>query len=352
MMFWPWREGSGLYSRMYNPRQKLILVTGATGALGPTIVKLLYASGFRIRTFALDSFPECGIPLSDIEVFRGNIVNKGDVELAVKGVDAIIHMAALLHIPAPSTQMAALFRKVNVEGTRNITEAAGRYGIRRIVFFSTISVYGPSQGIILDERSRTRPETIYGQTKREAEEIVLNARNIDDESIGTVLRLAAVYGSGIKGNYQRLLKALKRGYFIPIGRGENRRTLIYEKDLARAAIIALEHPASVSNIFNVTDGGYHSLNEIIRAMCNALGRRPPMISLPAAPVCFFMDCLEQLSVLSGFNSFTGAVALRKYMEDTAVDGTLIQTKLGFRPRFDLATGWQNTLKEMKVAGSL
>ena len=69
-------------------------------------------------------------------------------------------------------------------------------------------MYGPSDGRVLNEMSPTHPDTFYAQTKRAAEQIVLNARGADGQPLGTVLRLGAVYGSRIKGNYERLTRAL------------------------------------------------------------------------------------------------------------------------------------------------
>ena len=107
------------------------------------------------------------------------------------------------------------------------------------------------------------------------------------------MRLGAVYGPRIKGNYERLTRALARHRFIPIGNGLNRRTLIYDKDVGRAAVLAVSHPAAAGRVFNVTDGEYHTLNEIIESICAALGRTPPRLSLPVVPVRFLAGIVEE-----------------------------------------------------------
>ena len=81
-------------------------------------------------------------------------------------------------------------------------------GVKRVVLFSTIAVYGQADGQVLNELSPTQPDTFYAQTKLSAEQIVLNSRGADGQQLGTVLRLGAVYGSRIKGNYERLMRAL------------------------------------------------------------------------------------------------------------------------------------------------
>ncbi len=355
-----------------------ILMTGATGAVGPLVVKALHSEGYSIRTLSLDA-PPVGIWPDDIEARMGDVTDASAVQAAMQGVDAVVHMAALLHIVNPPSELREKYERVNIGGTAKVVEAAIKAGVKRVVLFSTIAVYGPSEGRVLNEMSPTHPDTFYAQTKCAAEEIVLNARGADGQPLGTVLRLGAVYGSRIKGNYERLTRALavgKRGTrlchvphfpphfpFIPVGRGLNRRTLVYDKDVGRAAALAVSHPAAAGRVFNVTDGGFHSLNEIIGSICSALGRRPPRLSLPVGPMRVVAGLIETgyrvmgiMGTRSQFLAKLGQVptippitreTIDKYTEDIAVDGSLIQKELGFVPQYDLKTGWEETVREMR-----
>ena len=224
--------------------------------------------------------------------------------------------------------------------------------LRRVVLFSTIAVYGSSDGRVLNEMSPTHPDTFYAQTKRAAEQIVLNAKGADGQPLGTVLRLGAVYGSRIKGNYERLTHALARHRFIPIGNGLNRRTLVYDKDVGRAAGLAVSHPAAAGRVFNVTDGEFHTLNEIIESICAALGRKPPRLSLPSGIVRSVAGAIEGGYHIFGLRSPITPGMVDKYTEDIAVDGSLIQKELGFVPQYDLQTGWRETIGEMRRMGHL
>jgi nucleoside-diphosphate-sugar epimerase len=162
-----------------------------------------------------------------------------------------------------------------------------------------------------------------------------------------VLRLGAVYGSRIKGNYERLTRALSRNRFIPIGNGLNRRTLVYDKDVGRAAALAVSHPAAAGRVFNVTDGEFHTLNEIIESICSALGRKPPRLSLPVGPMRALIRLIEMGSNAVGLKPPVTQALIDKYSEDIAVDGSLIQQELGFVPQYDLKTGWEETIREMQ-----
>jgi UDP-glucose 4-epimerase len=244
----------------------LILVTGATGAIGPRVVTALNAAGYRIRTLSLDA-PATEMFPKSVQVQIDDVTNKSVVASTMQGVYAVIHLAALLHIFDPAPELRRKYERINVGGTKIIVAAAVRENVRRIVYFSTTAVYGNSNGRVLNEDTLPIPKTFYEQTKFEAERVVLAAKNQTGQPIGTVLRLASVYGSRIKGNYRQLLKALAKGRFIPLGNGQNRRTLIYDKDAANAALLALEHPAAAGKIFNVSDGEFHTLSDIIATIC-------------------------------------------------------------------------------------
>ncbi|MBA4398204.1 MAG: UDP-glucose 4-epimerase [Syntrophus sp. (in: bacteria)] len=325
----------------------LILITGATGAVGPRVVAALHDAGCRIRTLSMDAPPD-GLWPDGVDALIGDITDQAALNSAMRGVDGVIHMAALLHIVNPPPDLQEKYERINVGGTKNVVEAALKAGVKRLVFFSTIAVYGVSAGGILTEESPTHPDSFYAQTKLDAERIVFAAKRADGKSLGTVLRLGAVYGARIKGNYQRLLHALSRGRFLPIGRGENLRTLVYDRDVARAALLALEHPDAAGKIFNVSDGAFHTLNELISAMCQALGRKPPGLSLPIGPVRYAAGIVEDAARLTGFSSPITRATIDKYTEDIAVDGSRIQKELGFVPQYDLKTGWEETIREMRA----
>ena len=176
----------------------------------------------------------------------------------------------------------------------------------------------------------SRPSKLSGRPPRAAE-----ARS------ARYFGLLPVHGPRVKGNYRRLLDALARGRFVPIGRGNNRRTLIYEDDVARASILAAGHPAAAGSIYNVTDGNTPPLADIILAMCTALGRRPPSWSLPLAPVRFGAPRVADSLARTAGRRLTIGAAVDKYVEDVAVDGRRIRETLGsiLRSHSMRAGGW-------------
>ncbi len=339
---------SKLNSYVHVPK---VLITGGTGAIGPQVVIALSQAGFHVRIFSINT-PSMGMFPQGTDILTGDVTNRAAVQSAMEGVNAVVHLAALLHIVNPPPELREKYEHVNIDGTKTVVEASLNAGVRRVVLFSTIAVYGNADGKVLNETSPTRPETDYARTKLVAEQIVLNAKGPDGKPLGVVLRLGAVYGSRIKGNYERLIRALARNRFIPVGRGLNRRTLIYEKDVGRAAALAVSHPSATGRVFNVTDGKFHTLNEIIESICSAMGRKPPRWFLPVGPTRSLIGLIEKGSRALRLKPLVTRGMIDKYTEDIAVEGRLIQNELGFVPRYELETGWGETIEEMRKGGGI
>lgn len=329
---------------------RTVLVTGASGALGPIVLDALRTRGDRVRALALMQ-PEPALANAADAWFVGDICDRHLLDAATTGASHVVHMAALLHINNPAPELTAEYERVNVHGTAAVVDAALRHGVKRLVFLSTIAVYGGGRGELLTEDAPLQPATPYAATKLAAERIVLNTCGDDGFPFGTVLRLAAVYGSRIKGNYNQLVTALARGRFVPVGRGENRRTLVQEKDVANAIALALDAEA-MNRVYNVTDGEVHTLREIIHAICGALGRPAPRVALPAGPVRAAARLADEIARPLGFSLPVSSVMLEKYLEDVAVDGGRLRRELGYRPAYDLAAGWREAVAGMRSTGAL
>lgn len=321
-----------------------IFVTGATGAVGPTVVAALLAAGHAVRALVRKP-PPAGLLPAAVELVEGDITEPATLARALAGCEGVVHMAALLHLTNPPPTLQAAYEAINITGTANVIAAAQAHGVTRLVFFSTIAVYGHGSDECLCEHTPPQPDTLYGATKLAAEALVLAAQRHDGVALGVVLRLAAVYGARVKGNYQRLLDALARGRFVPLGQGANRRTLVYDRDVAAATVLALQQPGAAGRVYNVTDGHIHTLQEILRAICGALGRQPPRFYIPVTPVRWLVALAEDGLALVGRSAPVGRATLAKYQEEMIVDGSRLQVELGFVPRYPLAAGWADVVRQ-------
>jgi nucleoside-diphosphate-sugar epimerase len=323
------------------------LITGATGAVGPSVVEAFHARGYHVRTLSRHA-PAEGLLPQGVTPFTGEITDAGTVERATREADIVVHLASLLHIASPGAAMRREYERVNIGGTSTVVAVAQGAGVRRVVVASTIAVYGYQGGVLLDEESPVQPDTLYGETKLAAERLALAARRSDGAPLCTVLRSAAVYGPRVKGNYRRLVDALARHRFVPIGSGLTRRTVVFDCDLASALVLASEHSAAAGRVFNVSDGQPHALSEIIEAICRALERRPPRVHVPAGAVRAAAALADGALHLAGRKPIVRAL-VDKYLEDAAVDARRIQRELGFAPHVTLQDGWQRTVCALRGA---
>ncbi len=364
------------------------LVTGATGKIGQILVLELIKQNFKVRvllrkgsislsdssisvrsssTNYCNADQNCPHSLlsSDVEIAWGDITDYQTVLTAASGVDYIFHLAALLHINNPSTSLYRKYYDINVIGTKNVVDASLEVGVKRVVFFSTIAVYGPnsidylhldkavypysqivSNQDIFSESSPVNPLTIYSKTKALAEKY-------QSPSV-TILRLASVYGSRVTGNYLRLIEAVKRGFFvIPVNeKGVSvYRTLIHENDAVAGAILAATHPAAAGKIYNLTDGDIHSLEDIVKAIADALCVKLKILKIDGNPIRKVAALIRRYHTIddSRLNLSIEKVlsVVDKLMENVVVDGHKIQLELGFKPQYSLQTGWNSSLAAKK-----
>ena len=316
---------------------KTILVTGATGVAGPAIVNKLLKKGYCVKIFSRHCMDHNGFP-NEVKRCPGDILDPRAVSQAMKNVDCVLHLAAKLH-DTRGTTLEDAYQNINVNGTRILLNKARSSGVRRFVFFSTINVYGASSSHQpFDESAPVSPIEAYSRSKVAAENIVLEAgKEAPNNFDVVVLRLAAVYGKGMKGNYNILIRYLKKGGFVMLGNGDNRRTLIFDEDLAQACVIALEHPNAGGKIYNVTDGATHTFSEIVFAMCKAMGRKPFFIKIPEPWIRGLIRINHKKNSILPLNIFCQAA--EKQMESLEVSGQKIQTELGFLPEYNLKKGW-------------
>ena len=328
-----------------------VLITGATGAVGPSIVQAFLKEDFSVRTFSIDP-PERGMFPDVVENRIGDITSRSDIDSAAKEVDCVVHMAALLHKEHLPRSLDPKYDLINVQGTSNIIRACLKENVRRLVFFSTSAVYGPGQGQIFSEDDLQHPDTEYARTKLAAEGLVLGAKVSSGQALGTVLRMSAVYGTRVKGNYRRLVRGLARRRFLAVGKGENRRTLIYDHDAASAAVLAAVHSAAAGRIFNVTDGRIYSLAEILRTLAQLLGRRPPRILVPSGVALIAAGAIELGGKMTGRLLPLSRKTITRYLEDLPVSSKRISSELGFVPQFDMIRGWSEVIDEMRRTGEI
>jgi nucleoside-diphosphate-sugar epimerase len=237
------------------------------------------------------------------------------------GAFAVFHFAGRAHDLSRSSGDDAAYRRVNVDGTRRVLEAAQAAGVRRFVFASSVKALGESG-------DDTAPRTPYGRSKRDAEALVLSGGFVAEP---VVLRLALVYGPGVGGNLGGMIRAVRARWLPPPPRVANRRSMVHIDDVVDAALAAARRDEAIGRAVVVTDGVPYSTRDIYDAICRALGRRPPAWGVPAAVWRVLAVAGDLAGALSGRRAPFDGDAYRKLFGSAWYDGSDAARVLGITP---------------------
>jgi nucleoside-diphosphate-sugar epimerase len=255
-----------------------VLITGASGFIGRHLVERLVRDGFMVRALAHAPEPVRDMP-AGVEVVTGDVRDAGAMKAAASGIETIFHLAGKAHALAEVGEEDADYQAVNVEGTRNVLDAAVAGGAKRFVLFSSVKAMGEEAPECRDESSEARPLTAYGRSKLAAEKLVFDSGQRGNLGV-TCLRLPLVYGVGNKGNLFRMIAAIDRGIFPPLPPLDNRRSMVHVSNVVDAAMLAVDHPAARGRCYIVTDARAYATRELYELICRALGKRIPQWSVP------------------------------------------------------------------------
>lgn len=297
-----------------------VLITGANGFIGREIVAELSANCEIIKLAGKNSKSD--------DYLNIDITNKTEVEsLAnLENIDALIHTAGLAHQFGEKARED--FFKVNVVGTENICNLAVKLNVKHFILISSVSVYGKSKNSAqeVDEEVDCQPEGFYAESKWESEKV---ARRICEENkiALTILRPATVIGEGDAGNVFRLIEAIDKKKFLWIGKGENSKSLIYKKDVAKACKSVLQKRTAETEVFNISAEPL-TMSEIVSNISENLGKKIPKIYVPAN----FL--IKVLRICSGMN-FGRLKKILETIEKWVAEDVYISEKI--REKYDFST---------------
>ena len=338
-----------------------VLITGATGFIGTAMLSRLRTEPVQICAAVRRTLM---MPFPTFEV--GEINEDTDWSSALRGIDAVVHLAAYAHVTSKRKVDHAVLKKTNVEGAANLARQAAQIGVRHFIFLSSIGAVADSSGHLLTAASPCHPTTAYGASKLEAEKAIKEeaAKNGME---WTILRPPLVYGAGNPGNMKRLLKLLHSGIPLPLASVRNRRSFIYVENLTDVIATCLGNPKAFGKTFLPSDGVDLSTAELIEKIArasasveengrlktgngsatrHAFGRHSdPSAAQPTVHATRHSARLFPFpeSVLKAMGRLPGLSALRKLTSSLCVDSAPIRRELGWNPPFTMEEGLRRTL---------
>ncbi|MBF0471991.1 MAG: SDR family oxidoreductase [Gammaproteobacteria bacterium] len=261
-----------------------LLITGASGFIGSALVRLLSQDErYRVRA-TYRSLPQLQLESRISPLLIPGLSADWDWRRDLLGVEVVVHTAARVHVMDETVDdPLEAFRQVNVAGTLNLAQQAAEVGVRRFIFLSSIKVNGEQTplGRPFSIEDPPNPVDPYAQSKLEAESALLQLA-ADKGMEVTIIRPVLVYGPGVKGNVQTMIRWVRRGIPLPLGAINNRRSLVALDNLLDLIVTTIHHPQAANRRFLVSDGDDVSTTELLQRLAVALNSPSRLLSVPPA----------------------------------------------------------------------
>jgi len=298
---------------------KRVLVTGASGFIGQSLVRALVRAGYAVRAATRRPVPfPNAVDVAIVPDFRNPI----NWDTILRGIDIVIHAAGYAHVDRPS-EAHDLFNAINVMTTQELSRAAAHAGIERFLFISSVRAQtGASAAGVIREQDEVRPTDNYGRSKLAAE-LALRTAGVPF----TILRPVVVYGRNPNGSIKLVVRLASLPLPLPFGNFNSQRSLLGIDNLISAIFFVLNNPATLGETYLIADSKPLNIPEIFTMMCKAQGCRPWLVNIPP-------KLLQIALMLTNHRRLWERVA-----GDLIVDTTKLES-LGWRPAIETYDGFR------------
>jgi nucleoside-diphosphate-sugar epimerase len=306
---------------------KKVLITGGNGFIGKSLFDRLLVNDCDVYAGTRST---C---VSERVLKIPELSSESDWKSLLRGVDLLVHAAGRAHIFNDKTRgQFEIFQRTNVFGTLKLAEDAAIAGVKRFIFISSIGVNGlqTSCGHPFTETDVPEPHNDYALSKWEAEVgLSLIADKTGMELV--IIRPPLVYGANAPGNFGSLLRAVQRGWPLPLGATDNRRSLVALDNLVDFIVTCLHHPAAANQTFLVSDGQDLSTAELVQGMAQAAGVPARLLPVP-------VWALQMVAGVLGKGP-----AVQRLCGNLQVDISKARTVLGWEPPVSVAEGLRRVM---------
>lgn len=312
-----------------------ITIIGGSGFVGTKLISLLSQHN-DLSLKNIDKNQSLDFPSITI---IGNVLDASGLKEALKGTDLVILLAAEHRDDVTPT---SLYYDVNVQGMRNTLEAMAHNGVKRIIFTSSVAVYGLDKPNPNEEAAKD-PFNHYGISKWEAEQVLdAWAKHHLDWNIN-IVRPTVIFGEGNRGNVFNLLNQIATGKFMMIGAGNNQKSMTYVGNIIAFLYFLIREKTQGYQIYNYVDKPDFTTNDLVYHTGEILGKSIPTMKIPYWLGMVGGYGFDLLAFISRKKLNISSVRVKKFCAVTQYDSTKAMTS-GFVPPYSMEEGLRRMLK--------
>ena len=323
-----------------------VFITGATGFTGGYLFRELVRRGYPVRALVRDKSKAKALEGDGVELVEGDVRDAALLKEALQGIHTVYHIAAIFRQENVTEQ--DMF-DVNVQGTRNMLEAAVAANVTRFVHCSTVGVHGAPKVIPADESAPYNPGDYYQRSKVDGEKVAIEFMEKADIPVTIFRPGPGIYGPG-EMRFLKMYKAIKKKRFIMFGSGEIHYQFIYIDDLVDGIILCGTLDQAIGNIYILSGHEEVTLNEMTEIIADAVGTRPPRLRFPVMPL-YYLGYLFELA----YQPFGAEPPLYRrrvdfFRKDRAFVIDKAKEELGYNPVVSTREGFMKTAAWYKENG--
>ena len=313
-----------------------VTMVGASGFVGTRLIDLLKQEPDNYSLKNIDLLPSHFF--NEITVI-GDVREQEQMDEELKGADIVVLLAAQHR---DDVSPVSLYYDTNVGGMKVTLNAMEKNGIKRLVFFSSVAVYGLNKNNPNEEHPAD-PFNHYGKSKWQAEEVLQEWYKTHPDWNIDIIRPTVIFGERNRGNVYNLLKQISSGKFLMVGKGNNVKSMAYVGNIVAFVKYMIENVTEGYNVFNYIDKPDTTMNDLVALVEKVLNKRIPSTHFPYWMGMMGGYCFDILAKIMGKKLTISSVRVKKFCAVTQFDSTKTMSS-GFIPPYTLQEGLARTLE--------